>query len=355
MIFSLVVVGVVGMIEPNFQKEAVLAWEKVDRDFFDSSTGLYREFYSTNLKEKDPAFNWTVGVTLSALNGIAQSDLKARTQLAEYLKKVDLYWNSSGPVAGFDVLPNAKGVDRYYDDNAWMVLALLESYEILKDEKILLRAKQSLDYVLSGEDLVLGGGIYWRESDKASKNTCSNSPSAVACFEMYKRTHEIRYRDAGYRILDWTMKYLYDSSERLMSDSLALDGKVDQTKWSYNSALTIRALGYAEANGKKYQISSREMFEAAWERWHDTGGHLKGPGKFSHLLFETGLTLKFLDSDRIRAVGSRVLETRFGDLWGHGLDQMPGSDQKRFDLIDQASAVRVLTLANRFLGAQVRG
>ena len=335
----------------ELKKEAEVAWRRIEKDYYDSGTGLFREYFSVDKKERDPAFNWTVGITISAMNGLARGSDEGQGQLNDYLKKVEAYWNEKGPVAGYDVLPHPSGVDRYYDDNAWMVLALLEAAKVTGEDRWKDRAEKALQYVLSGEDEKLGGGIYWRESDKASKNTCSNSPAAVACFEMYKGTGKKEYREAGYRVLDWVMANLYDESDGLMWDAKSLSGKIGKAKWTYNAALTIRALAFAEEEGKKkYPISSREMFEKAWMKWHLGDGKLDGPAKFSHLLFEAGVECGYLTDAEIKLVAQQVLRlSAEGRRWGGSLAKVADSDRKRFELIDEASAVRVLVLAAQSL------
>lgn len=332
--------------EPDFGQEARESWFRIKKDYFSQSSGLYREFFSEEKPETDAAFNWTVGIVISAMNSVSKMDSGKKSDLSLYLEKVELYWNSRGPVAGYDVIPNPPAVDRYYDDNAWMALSLLESYKILHEEKLLVRAKGALDFALSGEDEKLGGGIYWRESDKASKNTCSNSPVAVACFEIYEVTHEEKYKRAGIRLLNWTMANLYDEKDGLMWDNINLEKKIGRDKWSYNAALTVRALSFAEKIGHKYPISSQQMFESAWKKWHDGNGGLSGPAKFSHLLFEAGLKIGALDKEQIKSVGKRVLEVRRNGRWGGSLNQIPAESRKRYELIDESSAVRLLGLAH---------
>ena len=89
---------------------------------------------------------------LSALNGSVRADDRNARWLRDYVQATRVYWNDKGPVPGYDVSPGPKSVDRYYDDNAWMVLALVEASDILHDKKIFGYAEDTLKYVLSGED-----------------------------------------------------------------------------------------------------------------------------------------------------------------------------------------------------------
>ena len=95
------------------------------------------------------------------------------------------YWDARAVIVqGYDAYLSSPGnSDKYYDDNAWMVLTFVEAYELTGERKYLYRAADAMRFVLSGWDEKLGGGIYWREN-KTSKNTCSNGPSATAALAL---------------------------------------------------------------------------------------------------------------------------------------------------------------------------
>jgi hypothetical protein len=247
-------------------------------------------------------------------------------------------------VPGFDVLPGPKPADRYYDDNAWMVLALAEASEVLADGSILRLADDALRYVLSGEDDKLGGGIYWRESDKKSKNACSNGPAAAACLAVYERTKSPDLLEAAKRLYAWAQKCLQDPEDLLLWDNVSLSGKVERTKWSYNTALMIRSAAMlAKATGeRRYAIDAEEMAAASERKW-PVNGRIADVGRFAHLLLESWT---FIPSKERMAKARTALDW----LWKHGrnerglfgprFDQPSSKDQRKFELIDQASAAR---------------
>lgn len=315
---------------------------QIDADFWDAERRLYLDDIKEGKKGGSPAFNWGVGVMLTALNASAERSPAARTRLIEYLPAVKSYWNSAGPVPGFDVLPAPKPVDRYYDDNAWMVLALLETSRILNQPEWKELALKALDYSLSGWAEERGGGIYWRESDKASRNTCSCSPTAAACFMAFRATGRASYKQWGIKILDWTLKNLQDPEDGLMWDSVSNEGKIERTKWSYNTALTARALIDAEEFGYKAKVSGRILFRRAWSHWFDRSGAMRDPGRFSHLLVDVGLDYGLISMEDKKAlahhlVGKRDETGRYGDRWDKA-----EQGSLRHELIDQASVLRTL-------------
>ncbi len=336
------------MSSANLKTESNLLFARIQSDFWDAEHRIYREFWSSDKAENDPAFNWSVGVMLTALNVRARHDASAKDVLRQYVKTTGKYWNSRPPVAGFDVLPNPGGVDRYYDDNAWMVLALAESSEVLDDPEQLKRAALALDYALSGEDDKLGGGIYWRESDKASKNTCSNSPTAYACLIMARRHGLKQYQEPGLRVLKWTLENLLDKEDKLMWDSISISsGNIGRDKWTYNAALTIAALAEAERLGVKHDVTAREMFDSAWKKWRKPGTGIDNPGRFAHMLAEVGLREGYISQKQGEELTWDVLKLARNNRFGHDWHRPAAADQKRFELLDQASVLRWIELVNQ--------
>jgi len=264
--------------------------DMIRRDYYMPTQKLYGESIAPGKRPTQVSFNWGCGVMLSALAAGARSDAKYKPWLKEYADQTHTYWNPAGPVPGYDVLPMPKSVDRYYDDNAWMVMALCETYELLGDKKYLAWAQEALNYVLSGSDAKLGGGIYWRESDKKSKNTCSNGPSAAACLAVYKLTGDKKLLDQAIDLYTWTKKNLQDPSDSLYWDNVNLEGKIEKTKWSYNTALMIRTAAnlWKETKEPKYRDDVIAMMKSSRLKWLKDGQY-QDLARFAHLLLESWL------------------------------------------------------------------
>lgn len=332
--------------DPTFAQRGLELVEHIRKEFYLPESKLYRD----KAGEDQPAFNWGVGVWLSALNAAARCDAKVDPPLRQFADATWVYWNDKGPVPGYDVLPAPKPVDRYYDDNAWMVMALAETHERLGDAKYLDWAKRSLDYVLSGEDSKLGGGIYWRESDRASKNTCSNAPSAAACLSVWRHTKDGKLLAKAREIYGWTYRTLRDPEDSLMWDNIHLNGQVEKTKWSYNTALMIRTAAalYQATNREVYRRQALEFEQAALKKWYDPEtGALRDTGKFAHLLNESLLLRKKWapgGGDKGEQAAKRALEWlgkngKNSQGWYSERWEKPEFRQKP-ELIDQASVAR---------------
>ncbi len=317
---------------------------------------LYGEEARPGEAPKNPAFDWSVGVTLEALAVSARLDGSLKPRLKSFVEATQVYWNPAGPVPGFDVLPMPKPVDRYYDDNQWMVTGLVEASTTLDSKLALEYAKKTFDYVWSGEDAKLGGGIYWRESDKSSKNTCSNGPAASAALSLYDLTHEPSYLQKAEDLYAWTKQNLRDPADGLYWDSMSLNGHIGKAKWSYNSGLMLRAAAdlYRITKRREYREDAIELQASSLKHWVSPEGYLKDDGKFVHLLLENWLRAfrevpGVADPRPAITQGLTLLHDQCRDSLGHypnRWDQrMEGKTVSPFKLIDEASAARAYLIA----------
>lgn len=311
---------------------------------------LYAEKATVGQAAKDPAFMWGAGVQLTALAAAAQADPdRYIAPLRSYADALQVYWTEHDGIGGYDVLPGPKPPDRYYDDNVWVVLALAEIHEVTQDPVYLDRAEATYRFVLSGEDEKLGGGIYWHEQSRDSKNTCSNAPAIVAALRLYQLTQEPHYLETARRLYTWTNTHLQDE-DGLYWDNIKLDGEIDERKYSYNTALMIRAnsLFYAITGEPQYLAEAQRIARAAEAKWivPETGGVADG-GRFAHLLLESFLALHEQDGDsRWLEIVSNALafvhehvrdpNGRYASRW----DRPQDDALQGFMLLDQASAAR---------------
>lgn len=310
-----------------------------------------------------PSFMWGVGVQLSALNAAASvAPEQYLSQAEDYADAINVYWLKSDGLEGYDVQPGPKDSDRYYDDNAWLVLALIELYEISKEQRHLEKAIATFRFVMSGADEKLGGGLYWREKELTSKNTCTNAPAIVSALRLYQVTGEMSYFDTARVLYEWTCEHLQDK-DGLFWDSIQLDGRVDRRKFSYNTALMIRAnaLLHEVTGEERYHVEARRIAAAAKDNWIADDGAVRDSGRFAHLLLESLLELTQQNTDepsvdiQWTSVVKRSLiylhrEVRNQEGWyGHRWEEPQRRSRWRIALIDQASAARVYWLAAKHL------
>ncbi len=325
-----------GASETSFEEAARVVTAAIQRDFHDENTGLYAQ----SRGKREPAFMWGNGVMFSTLVAAARHEPATyRPLMQRFFAALDRYWDKDAAVPGYEPSPTRAGVrDKYYDDNEWMAITFLEAYELTHDAKYLDRAEQTLKFALSGWDDQLGGGIWWHELHKdGSKNTCSNAPAAVACLRLARCRAAREYVPWARKLVEWTDQNLRDDDGLFFDARKAADGHVDQRKFTYNSALMLRAnLGLYRATGEEHFLAEAKRIGAACQAFVDekSGAYRDGP-VFSHLLVEADLEL-------YRATGDGELLTRARREGGAAWARWQKSPPK--GLLDQAAIARTLWL-----------
>jgi len=329
----------------------------IDRTFR-RSDGLYADdVRKENPKRRGPAMIWPAGVELSALNAAAAIDPDRVAAARGYADALSKYLTTS---RGFTAYSPVPGRDiRYFDDNEWIILDLIETYRLKNDAasgRYLDGAVATMKFVLSGESNDLGGGVWWREQQDG-KNTCSNAPAICAALELNALRPSGRYVDFAQRIYTWTNAHLQDS-DGLYFDHVEADGKLEKIKWSYNTAMMIRANldFFALSQEGRYLSEARRIAAAAERHWFDAHGALRDESCFAYMLCDSLLRLASVDHQdqhvmHVRGALEFLAQHRDADgFYPRYWDAKPRSDDKGPRLIDQASAARgFLTLA-RFEG-----
>ena len=118
----------------------------------------------------------------------------------------------------------------------------------------------------------------------------------MLAFKLFLVTHDDAFRADGERWFDWTSKLA--DKDLLIMDNMNLSGKIDQTKWSYNSACyilasqlsvesAIRFLSGAVYVSPRVETSQINMLKSAETRWIDPKTKLvRNPGMFAMHLME---------------------------------------------------------------------
>jgi uncharacterized protein YyaL (SSP411 family) len=342
--------------QANYKAKAIEATDYLQRAMYDEKEGLYRGSSPVDPKGLYYDVMWGNGVQFSVLAGaVRYQPERYKPILYNFTQGLNKYWDKDALIPGFDAyFSSPDGDDKYYDDNAWLVLGFTEAYGRTRDKKFLDWARRTQDFVLSGWDDKLGGGIYWYQNKKESKNTCINAPAAVGALALYEIERKPTDLEWAKKLTAWTTQHLQDK-DGLFWDNIALSGKIEKTKWTYNSALMIRAnLGlWRVSKDKKYLEQARRIADAALAAWVEPQtGAFKDSARFNHLLaeslivaYEATKDIKYLNAVRRNAdFGYRyVRDVGSGGYW----NQWSAGDRKDGEaktLIESASATRVLWL-----------
>src|SRR5215469_10475535 len=144
----------------DYRADAVRLTQTIEARYWIPKLGRYAEFVAENGERSNaPAFAWDMAVQMSALAAAGRADKGYLKLLDKAQEALDTYGSRAHGVLGYAVLPRQKNPDRYYDDNEWIALAQLDAYETGLERHYLDLAKQTFNFVLSGESEDLGGGI----------------------------------------------------------------------------------------------------------------------------------------------------------------------------------------------------
>jgi uncharacterized protein YyaL (SSP411 family) len=360
---SLTVTALVALVFlPMAAQASYRAWAEeesayIQKNYYDARAGLYAPAFPKDPRALDYDFMWGSGVQMTALAGAAKYDPKTyKPILQNFANGLQRYWDPGAPVPGFNAyISSDNHSDKYYDDNQWLILGFVEAYEVTGDEYFLNWARRVNAFSLSGWDDKLGGGIYWK-LDHRSKNTCSNAPAAAAAMRLYMTgdPQDKNQRDWALRIRKWVNATLQDPDDGLYWDNINLNGHVDKTKFTYNTALMIRTdvLLYESLKDKKYLDSARRSADSAIAHWvNPQTGAIRDTPKFAHLLCESFLRLydatkdaKYLDTVRAYAdYAHREARDPKGGYWNDWNAKEHSPDERK-ELIENASAARLFWL-----------
>ncbi|GAB3924778.1 glycoside hydrolase family 76 protein [Mucilaginibacter myungsuensis] len=244
----------------------------IQKNFYDKASNRYfvvldpKERETKNGYLREYTYLWSYCALYQAANEMEKLNPKAN--LMEPIKKqMEEYWDPAPPVAGYsDYIMKLKPGQRYYDDNEWIGISALDSYVRTKKKSDLKLGKDMYDFILSGYDQVLGGGIYWVEGDKGSKNTCSNGPGALVALQLYQITKQKAYLDTAIKIVAWTDSKLR-TPENLYWDNISTKAgnRIGKATFSYNTGTMLESYVYLYelTKDKKYLEQANIIADAS--------------------------------------------------------------------------------------------
>ncbi len=226
------------------------------------------------------AFLWPYSGTFSAAGAILESDPAYGPLIGQrVLPGLEEYMDSlRRPAAYASYINSAPPSDRFYDDNVWIGIDFTDVYAMTGEKHYLDNAEMVWKFIESGTDTLLGGGIYWCEQKKRSKNTCSNAPGAVYALKLHKATGRESYLQQGKALYEWTRSHLLDTLDGLYFDNIGLSGRVDKAKYAYNSGQMIQAaaLLYGITGEQRYldeaQATARGCYGHFFHEFTSPGG-----------------------------------------------------------------------------------
>lgn len=245
------------------------------------------------------------------------------------------------PTPGYQAcVTKEKNDTRYYDDNQWIGIACMDAYNRTKKAQYLEISKTIYRFMMSGYDTVSGGGIYWRENDKSSKNTCSNGPGVLLALQLYNVTKQRSYLDTAKLLYDWTNKYLL-SPNGVYFDALEMKGnKISRATYTYNTGTMLQSnvLLFKATGDKKYLLEAQRLATAA-EHYFYRNNRLPDNYWFNAVLLRGYVELYKIEKDKKRL---QFFIDDANSVWQHEKDEngLLGKTKSK-KLIDQAAMIEI--------------
>jgi rhamnogalacturonyl hydrolase YesR len=275
-------------IEPKVNVDLERAQQTLDSLYHNYSvenSNLFRENYpydgscdssgltsSDDQQEQVYSFShlWPYSGVFSAISSLYETtrDTKYKKMLDQIIiPGVEEYFDCKRtPYAYSSYLCNISRSDRFYDDNIWLGIDFVDAYRLTEEEKYLQKAEMIWKFIESGMDKQLDGGIYWCEQTKSTKNTCSNAPASVLALKLYIVTKKQSYLNQAISLYGWTKGHLRDKMDNLYYDNIQLNGKIDKTKYAYNSGQMMQAAAmiYKLTKNKMYLKDAQEIAQECY-------------------------------------------------------------------------------------------
>jgi hypothetical protein len=327
-------------------------------------------------------FTWALVATLD-LSGVPV-ELQAGRQLdaavADRLVGLGRYWDGRHQAyASYVVPPLGQGGDRYFDDNAWVGLALVELHRLRGAAAIdheagplrrlrqmvrptepalaLDRARTVHEWAQRGWGTAdrepVPGGLPWVDAawnrDRGSGASAGHAELGLQLAELNGDTSLIGTDETSgaVRLYAWVEANLRDPADGLYWDKFLGDGRLDRTKWGYNQAVMLgaSALLFRATRDRRYLEHGQEIARAVLNGVDLT----HQPASFNCMLCRNLLLLASIGDN---GAARRYVEALRGYAdWAWATVRDPSTTLFPFDgadapvtLLDQAAMVQVNAL-----------
>jgi len=309
--------------------------------FYDSSKALYFEKNNVKPKENSHSYLWPLCALIQAAN--EQEVLHpSRDFMSPVMKAITQYYSNALPVPAYQAYVTKEKVDsRFYDDNEWIAIACLDAYNRTKKGRYLDIVKEIYQFMMTGYDTLSGGGLYWKEDAKTSKNTCSNGPAILIALQLYKITGKQKYLDEAINLYNWVNEHL-QSPTGLFYDNIKIPSlRIDSALYTYNAGTMLQSnvLLYEITKEKKY-LSAAERIASAVKKHFYQNHKLPDNYWFNAVLLRGEIAIYRIDKNDSHI---HFFIDDANRVWKEEKDSvgLVGKKDKRKRLIDQAAMIEI--------------
>jgi hypothetical protein len=246
---------------------AFTTYTALQRYFYSPATASYNGIYPPAGHAQVWPYSQVLWATLE-LARIPGAGSTVLGDLAARIAGLGAYGNRTRGGIVYDAVYGGKTYV-FYDDNAWISLALIDASDLMRSAPFLVAARQVFRPIESGWDASprdpCPGGVYWIRSRRNHDRTAvSTANGALIGALLYQHTDVRYYLDWARRAYRWSQRCL-GTPAGLVSDHINGAGAVDTRTWSYNQGAMIAAgVSLYRATGeRRYLVDAQRTANAA--------------------------------------------------------------------------------------------
>jgi uncharacterized protein YyaL (SSP411 family) len=335
-----------GQTAADYKSRVDIINKNIYKTFYDEKAGLYFETNDAVSNKGNHSFLWPLCALVQAANEMEVTE-PSKSHMAPVMKAIDQYYSTQPPVPAYQAMVVKEKVDsRFYDDNEWVAIALMDAHERNHKKQYLDVSEMIYRFLLSGHDQVGGGGFYWQEGKTNGKNTCSNGPAVLVALQLYNATHQKAYLDMAIATYNWTKQHLL-SPNGVYYDAIKVPSmKVDSAYYTYNAGTMLQSgvLLYNITKNKKYLDDAQSVARSAEKQFYKNG-KLPGGYWFNAVMLRGYIELYKVDKNKAQL---QFMIDDANRIWAAERDDQSLLGTKKVKtLIDQAAMLEIYArLAN---------
>ncbi|TWR31162.1 glycoside hydrolase [Mucilaginibacter pallidiroseus] len=317
--------------------------------FFDKKQNLFLETTDSAENRENHSFLWPLCGLIQAANEMEVVNPN-KSYISPVMVAIQQYYTTRPPAPAYQAMVvREKQDNRFYDDNQWIAIALMDAYDRTHRKEYLNISKTIYRFLLTGLNDVGGGGFYWEEGNFKSKNTCSNGPGILVGLRLYQATKQKAYLDTAVKVYNWTKSRLL-APNGVYFDNIRLPSqKIDSAYYTYNAGTMLQSgvLLYNITKNKKYLDDAVSVANAAEKQFY-RNGKLRGDYWFNAVLLRGYLELYKVDKNKQRL---QFFVADANRIWKDERDSKGLVGTKNVKrLIDQAAMLEIYARLQKFEG-----
>lgn len=287
---------------PGYKERVKIIHANIYKTFHDKPANLYLETNNVEANKGNHSFLWPLCALLQAANEHEALE-PGKSYIEPVMKAIDQYYTDRAPAPGYQAMVLKEKVDpRFYDDNQWIAIALMDAYDRTHKKEYLEKSKMIYRFLLTGLNNVAGGGFYWEEGNFKSKNTCSNGPGVLVALRLYQATKDKAYLDTAISVYDWTKKTLLAPSGVYFDAIRVPSLTIDSALYTYNAGTMLQSgvILYNITKDKQYLNDAVSVATASEKQFYRND---KLPGNY---WFNAVLIRGFFELNKVEKNKSRL-------------------------------------------------